>query len=106
MRNKILGYAVCLSMIVSGCTTPVPPDTGLTTQVQAPPLPETLAQRANALPQTQITNSAELTTEYAQSIQAYNRVAHQTNNLITFYNCVKEVINNKTNNMEQCLEQN
>jgi hypothetical protein len=99
--KKLLAAILSVSLMISGCTTPLP-DIGLADPVQAPPLPENLAQRAGPLPQTEITNGAELVLEYGNSIQAYNKLSHQTNGLITFYQCVREALNNETD-PEECL---
>lgn len=82
-----------LVLLLSGCTTP--PDTGLVTGVQVPPIPRNLAQRAEALPANTDPTMGGQVLDNTRNIKKYNEKAFQVNDLIDLYNCVREAINNK-----------
>ena len=88
MRKLILAVL----LITVSCTKP---DTGLTTSVQVPPLPENLAQRAGKLEPLSDTSMGAQVTDNTFNIRQYNSVANQLNNVIDLYNCVKDSVNNK-----------
>jgi len=71
------------------------PDTGLAVGIQVPPLPEPLAKKAKALPDSQDTTMGGQVKDNTSNIRSYNSVAFQTNYLIDLYNCVREAVNNK-----------
>lgn len=70
-------------------------DTGIAPQVQIPPIPENLAQKAAKLPENNDTTMGAQVRDNTSNIRAYNDKASQVNNLINLYNCVREAINNK-----------
>jgi hypothetical protein len=82
-----------LVLLLSGCTTPS--DTGLAVGVQVPPLPKSLAQRAESLPPNTDTTMGGQVLDNTRNIRAYNEKAFQVNDLIDLYNCVREAVNNK-----------
>lgn len=89
MKKLILVAA----LLLSACKTTT--DTGLTTGVQIPPIPENLAQRAEALPpSTDVTMGGQVQ-DNTRNIREYNAKAFQVNDLIDLYNCVREAVNNK-----------
>lgn len=84
---------IVLALLLSACKTTT--DTGLTTSVQIPPIPENLAQRAGPLtPNTDTTMGGQVS-DNTTSIRHYNDKAFQVNDLIDLYNCVREAVNNK-----------
>lgn len=84
---------IVVALLLSACKTTT--DTGLTTGVQVPPIPEKLAQRAGPLPEnTDVTMGGQVL-DNTRNIRAYNAAAFQVNDLIDLYNCVREAINNK-----------
>lgn len=82
-----------LALLLSACKTT--PDTGLTTTVQIPPIPENLAQRAKSLPANADTTMGGQVLDNTRTIREYNAVGFQVNDLIDLYNCVREAVNNK-----------
>lgn len=82
-----------LALLLSACKTT--PDTGLTTTVQIPPIPENLAQRAKSLPANTDTTMGGQVLDNTRTIREYNAVGFQVNDLIDLYNCVREAVNNK-----------
>ena len=88
MKKSIL----VLALFISACKTT--PDTGLAPQVQIPPIPENLAQRADQLPPSSDITMGGQVLDNTQNIRAYNEKAFQVNDLIDLYNCVREAINN------------
>lgn len=82
-----------LALLLSACKTT--PDTGLTTAVQIPPIPENLAQRAKSLPANTDTTMGGQVLDNTRTIREYNAVGFQVNDLIDLYNCVREAVNNK-----------
>lgn len=89
MKKAILVVA----LLLSACTTT--PDTGLTTAVQIPPLPENLAQKAKPLPANTDNTMGGQVLDNTRAIREYNSVGFQVNDLIDLYNCVREAVNNK-----------
>lgn len=83
---------VPILLMLSACSTP---DTGLAPPVQVPPIPENLAQRAQALPPSVDLTMGGQVLDNTQNIRQYNEKAFQVNDLIDLYNCVREAINNK-----------
>lgn len=84
---------IVAALLLSACKTTT--DTGLTTGVQIPPIPENLAQRAEALPpNTDITMGGQVQ-DNTRNIREYNAKAFQVNDLIDLYNCVREAVNNR-----------
>lgn len=85
--KKLLIIAV---LLLSACK-----ETGLAPQVQIPPLPNNLAQKATQLPtSTDLTLQGQVR-DNTNNITAYNEKAIQVNNLIDLYNCVRDSINKK-----------
>lgn len=84
---------VLVLLFLSGCATT--PETGLAPSVQVPPIPESLAQRAKALPANTDTTMGGQVLDNTQNIREYNKKAFQVNDLIDLYNCVREATNNK-----------
>ena len=83
---------IVLALLLSACKTT---DTGLTTSVQIPPIPEKLAQRAGPLTENTDTTMGGQVMDNTRSIRQYNDKAFQVNDLIDLYNCVREAVNNK-----------
>jgi len=84
---------VLVLLLLSACKTP--DDTGLVVGVQIPAIPESLAQRAEALPPNTDTTMGGQVLDNTRNIRAYNEKAFQVNDLIDLYNCVREAVNNK-----------
>lgn len=84
---------IVAALLLSACKTA--PDTGLTTGVQIPPIPENLAQKAEQLPPNSDTSMGGQVLDNTRNIRAYNEKAFQVNDLIDLYNCVREAVNNK-----------
>lgn len=82
-----------LVLFLAACKTT--DDTGLVVGVQVPALPESLAQRAEALPPNTDTTMGGQVLDNTRNIRAYNEKAFQVNDLIDLYNCVREAVNNK-----------
>lgn len=86
-------FILIAALLLSACKTTE--DTGLTVNVQVPPIPEKLAQRAGPLPANENTTMGGQVQDNTRNISAYNGVAFQVNDLIDLYNCVREAVNNK-----------
>lgn len=84
---------IIAALLLSACKTA--PDTGLTTGVQVPPIPEKLAQRAGPLSENSDTTMGGQVLDNTRNIRAYNARGFQVNDLIDLYNCVREAVNNK-----------
>lgn len=82
---------VLVLLLLSGCAT----DTGLVVGVQVPTIPESLAQRAEALPPSGDTTMGGQVLDNTRNIKKYNEKAFQVNDLIDLYNCVREAVNSK-----------
>lgn len=87
-------YLVPVLFLLAACGGEV--DTGLTTAVQVPPLPENLAQKRGPLNPNNDVTMGGLVKENTNNIRQYNSTAFQVNSLIDLYNCVKDAVNNKT----------
>lgn len=101
MKNKIIGALVSVALI--GCSTKAP-DIGLAPPVSVPNPPPSLVMRAEPLPEITETSMGSMATGRATDSQQYNKVAHQLNNLIDFYACVQENLNNRET--EKCFNGN
>lgn len=82
-----------LALLLAGCSTTH--DTGLVKGVQIPPIPENLAQKAEALPANSDTSMGGQVLDNTRNIREYNVKAFQVNDLIDLYNCVRDAVNNK-----------
>ena len=84
---------VLVLLLLAACKTT--DDTGLVVGVQVPPLPETLAQKAEALQPNTDTSMGGQVLDNTRNIKKYNEKAFQVNDLIDLYNCVREAVNTK-----------
>ena len=85
--------ALILVLLLAACSTK--PETGLVKGVQIPPIPENLAQKAEALPANSDTSMGGQVLDNTRNIREYNAKAFQVNDLIDLYNCVRDAVNNK-----------
>lgn len=98
MRKQIV---LILALTLSACTTK--PGPGLAKPIQVPELPSNLAVKAKALPPITDNTMGGLVIDGANTDMKYNEVAHQLNNVIDLYNCVKISINEKKD-IKTCLQ--
>lgn len=89
------------AIALSACKTV--PDTGLAKPVQIPELPANLAVKAKSLPPITDNTMGGLVIEGANTDMKYNEVAHQLNNVIDLYNCIRVSINEKKE-IKTCLQ--
>lgn len=89
MKKIILAFF----LLLTACGT-THQDTGLARPPEIPELPDNLAQRATSRPQLIDPTLGGLMEQAADDDAAYNARAHQVNNLIDLYNCVRDSINN------------
>jgi hypothetical protein len=82
---------LALLLLLPGCGV----ETGLAPQVQIPPLPENLAQKAGALPASDDATMGGQVKDNTHSIRKYNAVSTQLNHVIDAYICVADAVNNK-----------
>ena len=93
--------AIILLFTLSACAHT--PDTGLATHVQIPDLPSNLAQKAGPLPPLKDPSMGAQVEDATNTDMQYNAKAHQVNNLIDLYNCVKTAINDNKD-IKACLQ--
>lgn len=74
-----------------------------TKPVQVPELPAELSKKAERLPELTDNTMGGVVLDAAATDKKYNAVAHQTNSLIKYYNCVKASVNEKKD-LKQCLQ--
>lgn len=91
------------SLLLVGCSKPWLGDLPDTKPIQAPDLPVELSKKAEALPPIIDNTMGARELDAAETDRKYNEVAHQTNALIKFYDCVKDSVNNKKD-IKQCLK--
>lgn len=101
MKNILL--VTVASLLLVGCNREWLGDLPTTKPVQVPDLPVKLAKKAEALPPLTDNTMGGREFDAAETDRKYNEVAHQTNGLIKFYNCVKDSVNNKKD-IKQCLK--
>ena len=85
-------YILVAALLLSACATN---DTGLAPAVQIPPLPDNLAQKAEALPESSDLTMGGQVKDNTQNIRRYNGVSIQLNHIIDVYNCIRHSVNNK-----------
>jgi hypothetical protein len=78
--------------------------TGLGYQAQIPELPPELAIKAKALEPITDATMGGTQIQGAKDDMQYNSVAHQNNALIDIYNCVRNAVNNKGEDLKKCLQ--
>lgn len=91
------------ALLLTGCNRELLGDLPTTQSVQVPDLPVKLSERATALPPIIDNTMGGRELDAAETDRKYNKVAHQTNDLIKLYNCVKDSINNKKD-IKKCLK--
>jgi len=89
--KKLLMLAA-LSMAVAGCSTTGAVDVK---SIQIPNLPSELSVKARALPKLTDPTMGAIISDATDTDVKYNDVSIRYNNLIDFYNCIKESINQK-----------
>lgn len=70
--------------------------------IQVPELPASLSKKAERLPPIQDNTMGGLVIDGAETDMQYNSIAHQLNNLIDVYECVRVSMNEKRN-PEECF---
>jgi hypothetical protein len=98
MKYLLLSIA---SLALVGCTTTKEP-TGLAAPVRIPELPSNLAVKAKPLPPITDNTMGGLVIDGTNTDMKYNETAHQLNNLIDLYECIKVSINEKKD-INKCL---
>lgn len=104
--KRIMIAIVGLSLL-AGCKTTQDPELGEARSVQVPPLPASLAQRPTRLPDITDPTMGGIQIDGVKSDRTYNDVAHQTNSLITVYECVRVAVNSRdASKIKDCLGDN
>jgi hypothetical protein len=96
----LLISAVSLALV--GCAHKEEEPTSLGTPVRIPEMPSNLAVKAKPLPPITDNTMGGLVIDGTNTDMKYNEVAHQLNNLIDLYDCVKLSINEKKD-INTCL---
>lgn len=105
VKARIIAGLFLLSLL-SGCATaptPVllpkaPPP------VTLPPLPSTLAPKAEALPPIAGNDVKDLIADNAETSSRYNSLRFRYNAFIDFYGCVREAIADQSKDLDACLK--
>lgn len=90
--KKIL-LALAMLAALGACKHTPDVELGEAKAVQVPPLPPELSRRAERLPDITDPSMGGIQTDGVEADKRYNDVAHQTNALITVYNCVRDAVN-------------
>lgn len=69
--------------------------------VQIPSLPDNLSKKADQLPSIVDNTMGGMVVDGINTDRKYNEIAHQLNNLIDVYHCVRDNINK--NDMKKCM---
>lgn len=92
-----------LILFLTACATTDNGAGSLAKPVQVPELPANLSKKADRLPPITDNTMGGLTIDGAETDIKYNTVAHQLNNLIDVYECVRVSMNEKRN-PEECFK--
>lgn len=99
--NKLAYMILPLALFAASCKTVDDVPAGVQS-VRMPDLPAPLDRKADRLPDITDRTMGGLVVDGDATDRAYNDVAHNNNNLIDFYKCVQEAINNEQP-LEKCL---
>jgi predicted small secreted protein len=103
--KRFISALLPLVLLTAACNTTGDGEPILSTPVRVPDLPPELNVKAERLPDITDNTMGGLVLDGDATDKAYNKVAHNNNNLIDFYNCVKDAINLKQP-LAKCLGTN
>lgn len=92
-----------LLLVLSACAGKNDDVGSISKPVQVPELPANLSKKAESLPPIKDNTMGGLTIDGAETDIKYNGIAHQLNNLIDVYECVRVSMNEKRN-PEECFK--